>query len=335
MFNIPADMHFEIAYKWVIYLLPLPLLFFILLPPLRKRRSALLAPFFWRAADVSGRRPKRRAWITRKNLLAWIVLSAVWVCLLAAASSPRYVGKPGKKTKTVRSFLIATDISYSMATTDWIVDGRRTTRWNAVKSIMKSFVRDRKSDQVGLVMFGTNAYLQSPFTTDLETVSWLMDQTEVGMAGQMTSIGDAIAYGIKVFKEDTIKQKVMLLLTDGIDAGNDILPLDAAQAARRDSITIYTLGIGQARGSGGYDLDEKTLKNIASATGGIYFNAMNEGQLKRVYTTLDKLQPIKYDEDTYKPVVLLYMYPLAAAIGLALVYQLLNGIFHLFRRRAI
>ncbi len=197
---------------------------------------------------------------------------------------------------------------------------------------MKDFVRDRKSDQIGLVMFGTNAYLQSPFTKDLETVDWLMDQTEVGMAGQMTSIGSAIAYAIKVFKQDTIKQKVMLLLTDGIDSGQDILPLDAAQAAKRDSITIYTLGIGQAKGSGGYDLDEKTLKDIANTTGGRYFNAMNQNQLKNVYAILDKMHPIVYDGESYRPVVLLYYYPLGAAILLALAAQLINGTINLFRK---
>jgi len=123
-----------------------------------------------------------------------------------------------------------------------------------------------------------------------------------------------------------------MLLTDGIDSGQDILPLDASQAAKRDSIVIYTIGIGQAKGSGGYDLDEKTLKDIARTTGGQYFNAMNEGQLKKVYATLDKLQPVVYDEETYKPVVLLYYYPLAVAVLLALAFQFLNGTISLFRR---
>ncbi len=325
-------MQFEIACKWVFWLAPLPLVVYALLPALRKKRSALIIPSFQKTAALSNHRAKRRAWVSRRNLFSWIALTLVWLCLLAAASSPRFVGKPAKKTKTVRSFLIVTDISFSMATTDWVVGGRRLSRWGAIKSIMKGFIADRKSDQIGLVMFGTNAYLQSPFTTDLETVGWLMDQTEVGMAGQMTSIGNAIAYSIKIFKEDTIKQKVMLLLTDGIDSGQDILPLDGAQAAKRDSIVIYTLGIGQAKGSGGYDLDEKTLKDIARTTGGSYFNAMNAGQLKNVYATLDKMQPIVYDEETYKPVVLLYKYPLAAAVLLTLIFQFLNSMIGLFRR---
>lgn len=325
-------MHFEIAYKWVFLLLPLPLLVYLLLPPLHKKRMGLLVPFLTSAAMLVHQKTHKRSWVSPRHLLAWLTLLLCWACLLAAAASPRYVGKPQKKVKTVRSFMIAADISFSMAENDWVIDGKRLSRWDAVKSIMKGFVQNRKSDQMGLVMFASNAYLQAPLTRDLPTIAWLMDETEVGMAGQMTSIGTAIAYCVKIYKEDTVKQKNILLLTDGVDAGTDILPLDAAQAARKDSIVIYTLGIGKAKGSGGYDLDEKTLREIAGATNGRYFNAMNEGQLKEVYATLDKLQPVEYEEETYKPVTLLYYYPLAAAVLVVLVFLLLSGIVNTIAR---
>ena len=325
-------MHFEIEYKWVFLLLPVPLLAYWFLPALKKRRAGLISPFFYRASEVSGQKPKKNAWISPRNIFSWISLLICWLCLLAALSMPRYVGQPGKRVKTVRSFLIAADISFSMATTDWIMDGKRVTRWDAMKSIMQDFIKNRKSDQMGLVMFGTHAYLQAPLTTDLDAISWLLDQTEVGMAGQMTSIGDAIAFSIKVFKQDTIKQRIMLLLTDGIDAGREIQPLDAAQAARKDSIIIYTLGIGKAHGSGGYNLDEKTLKDIANVTEGKYFNAMDEGQLKEVYKELDKLHPVEYEEEVNKPVQLLYMYPLAVALILGLLFHSVSGVISLLRR---
>jgi Ca-activated chloride channel homolog len=327
-----SGMHFEMADKWIFWLLPLPILVNLFVPALKKRRTALIAPFFDRAAEASGQRPKTKSWVTKRNIFGWFGLVACWICLLAAASSPRYVGLPGKKIKTVRSFLIAADISFSMAQTDWVLSGQRASRWDAVKSIMKDFVKNRKSDQIGLVLFGTHAYLQAPLTTDLDAITWLLDQSEVGMAGQMTSIGEAIALSVSVFRQDTIKQKVMLLLTDGIDGGQGVQPLDAAEAAKRDSITIYTLGIGQAHGSGGYDLDEKTLKSIARVTGGEYFNAMNEGQLQEVYKALDKMQPVEYEEESYKPIQLLYMYPLALAIGLGLLFHLISGLVNLLRK---
>jgi len=325
-------MHFEIAYKWVFFLAPLPLLVYALLPALRKRRMALITPSFTRAAELSDQKPTHSAWITRRNFFGWLTLALCWLSLLAAASSPRFVGEPEKKTKLARSFLIAADISFSMAERDWVVDGKRMSRWEAVRGIMKDFVKERKSDQMGLVMFATHAYLQSPLTSDLETINWLLDETEVGMAGQMTSIGEAIGFSIKVFRDDTLKQKVLLLLTDGVDSGNDIAPLDAAQAARKDSIIIYTLGIGKARGSGGYNIDEKGLTELASITGGKYFNAMNEGQLKNVYAELNKLEPIKFEDEQYKPVELLYYYPLLAAVGFGLLFHFINGVVHLFRK---
>jgi Ca-activated chloride channel family protein len=298
---------------------------------LKKRRSALMVPFFPRAASVSGQKPGKRSWVARRNAVGWLSLILCWICLVAAASSPQYVGQPGKKIRTVRSFLVVADISFSMAQTDWMLDGRRCSRWDAVRTILEDFVRDRKSDQLGLVLFATHAYLQAPLTTDLDAIVWLLDQTEVGMAGQMTSIGEAIAFGADVLKRDTLKQKIMLLLTDGIDGGKSINPMDAAAFAAKDSITLFTLGIGKAHGVGGYDLDEKTLKGIAGATGGRYFNAMNEDELKQVYAQLDKIEPVKYEEESYKPVRLLYRYPLAIAIALGLVFHFINGIVTLFR----
>lgn len=327
-------MHFEIAHKWVIFLLPLPVLCYALLPALRRRRIGLIIPSFARATTLSDQTPAKGAWITRRNVPGWLTLILCWLALLAAASSPRLVGQPEKKTKLVRSFLIAADISFSMAERDWVVDGRRMTRWEAVRGIMKDFIKERKSDQMGLVMFASHAYLQAPLTDDLTTISWLLDETEVGMAGQMTSLGEAIGFSIKVFRDDTVKQKVMLLLTDGVDSGTDIAPLDAAQAARKDSITIYTLGIGKAQGSGGYNIDEKGLTELASITGGKYFNAMNEGQLKAVYAELNRLQPVEFQDEQYKPVQLLYYYPLFAALVLGLLFHLINGVVHLFRPAA-
>ncbi|HEY9258916.1 VWA domain-containing protein [Chitinophaga sp.] len=325
-------MDFEIAHKWVAFLLPLPLLVYWLLPPLRRRRAALIAPFFQRAAQVAGVRPRKNAWVTRKNIFMYGVLILCWICMLAAASSPRFVSKPGKRPKTVRSFLIAADISFSMAQTDWVVNGRRMSRWDAVISLMKDFIAKRKSDQMGLVVFGSNAYIQAPLTTDLPMINWLLDQTEVGMAGQMTNIGDAIAYSVKILKEDTLQQKVMLLITDGVDTGVDLLPLDAAKMAGKDSITIYTMGIGKASGNGGYDLDEPTLKAIAATTGGRYFNAMNEKDLSGVYKALDELAPVVYQEESFEPVTLLYYYPLAAGVILALVFQLISGSWRFTRK---
>jgi Ca-activated chloride channel family protein len=217
-----------------------------------------------------------------------------------------------------------------MAQNDWVLDDKRVSRWEAVKDIMKDFVVRRKSDRLGLVFFASNAYVQAPFTNDLETVQTMLDEADVGMAGQATNIGKAIVKGMDMFERDTIPNKVMLLLTDGVDSGQEILPLDAANLAKKDSTVIYTIGIGTP-GSSGSDLDERTLEEIAEMTEGSYFRAADADALEKVYAELDALEPIEYEEESYVPRTLLYYYPLAAALALGTLAIVINLILLIFK----
>ncbi|WP_066220875.1 vWA domain-containing protein [Formosa haliotis] len=310
---MPDNFHFE--YPWVILLLPLPLLVYWLLPAIKNRSSALRYPYFNRAATVSDQKPKKASQVKKRSWFAWLVMYSIWGLLVVALASPELVGKPEKKIKTARNFLIAADISFSMANTDWYIDDKRTTRWSAVKHIMKDFVKERKSDRLGLLFFASNAYIQAPFTSDLKTVSTMLDEADVGMAGQMTNIGKAIVKGMDMFKRDTIPHKVMLILTDGVDSGMEILPLDAANLAKKDSTVIYTIGIGDPT-SKDSDLDERTLKDIAEMTNGKYFRAIDTEALQNIYKELDTLEPIEYEEESFTPKTLLYYIPLGIALAL-------------------
>ncbi len=314
--------NFEIANIWVFWLLPLPLLVYWLLPPLMMKSASLSIPNFKKAQEYTGQHPRSSALVKRRNIFAWIGLILIWVLLLVALSSPQLVGKPEMKVKTSRNFLIVADISFSMAQSDWMIEGKKATRWEAVKKVMHDFIARREGDRMGLIFFGSSAYIQAPFTPDLETVDNMLEEADVGMAGQMTNIGKAIVKGIEMFDQDTIKTKVMLVLTDGVDAGTDILPLDAAELVEKDSILVYTIGIGDPNGSGS-DLDEKTLEEIAEMTGAQYFRAMDADRLEEIYEELDKLEPIEYEEEEYKPTTLLYYYPLGGAIVLALILSLI------------
>ena len=320
--------NFELAYQWVLFLLPLPFLIIWLLPPLRFKSAALLVPNLKRAELISGVKSKKSALVKRRNYFVLFSLFIIWVLLLVTLSSPRLVGEPELKIKTSRNFLIVADISFSMANNDWFIEGKRATRWEAVKSVMHEFISKRTGDRMGLIFFGSSAYIQAPFTSDLSTVDQLLDEADVGMAGQMTNIGKAIVKGIEMFDQDTIKTKVMLVLTDGVDSGTEILPLDAADLASKDSIHVYTLGIGNPENSGS-DLDEKTLREIAELTEASYFRAIDTDNLEKVYTELDKLEPIEFEEESFTPVTLLYIYPLLAAIGFALILSLILGLISL------
>jgi Ca-activated chloride channel family protein len=307
---------FEIAYPWVFWLAPLPMLVYWILPSLKLKRSALIYPNIQLVAERSNTELKKSAWVSKRNIMQWLILWLIWGCGLAALSSPQLVGEPEMKIKTARSLVIAADISFSMAARDWEIDGERKTRWEAVRSLLEEFIETRAGDRLALIFFGSNAYLQAPLTTDLEIVKGLLSETDVGMAGQMTSIGAAIGFGVQLFKKDTLKQKVMLLLTDGVDAGQGVAPLDAASLAKSDSIKIYTLGIGDPSLPGA-DLDENALKKIAAVTGGEYFLAIDSDQMEAAYEALNALEPIEFEEENYKPVTRLFYYPLLVALALS------------------
>ena len=315
--------NFEIANLWVIWLLPLPLLVYWILPALRFSSSALLFPGLQNVEKASGEKARKAALVKRRNIISWIGLVVIWILVISTISSPQLVGEPEIKVKTSRNFLIVADISFSMAQKDWTIDGNRVTRWAAVKDVMHDFIEKREGDRMGLIFFGSSAYVQVPFTPDLVTVDMLLEEADVGMAGQMTNIGKAIVKGIEMFDNDSISTKVMLVLTDGVDSGTEILPLDAADLAKNDSIRIYTIGIGDPSVASS-DLDEKTLEEIADLTDAKYFRAIDIDKLQEIYAELDKLEPIEYEEENYKPTTLLYYYPLSLAI---LVTLLLSFIF--------
>ncbi|OBQ52238.1 VWA domain-containing protein [Tamlana sp. s12] len=326
---MPDNFHF--AYPYMAVLAILPFLVYWLLPSIKNRSTALIYPYFKSSAKVSKQKPKRASYVKKRSWVASFLMYVIWLLLIVAMASPELVGKPEKKIKTSRNFLILADLSFSMANTDWFIDQKRVTRWAAVKNIMQDFIVKRESDKMGLIFFASNAYIQAPFTTDLETVKTMLDEADVGMAGQMTNIGKAIVKGMDMFERDTISNKVMLLLTDGVDSGMDILPLDAANMAKKDSTIIYTIGIGDP-GDSNSDLDERTLTEISELTQGKYFRAKDAAELEKIYAELDKLEPVEYEEESFTPKTLLYYYPLGIALILGFALVFINNLVVIFKR---
>ena len=149
------------------------------------------------------------------------------------------------------------------------------------------------------------------------------------MPGERTAIGNAISLGVRLFEADSVERKVMILLTDGVDSGSEVNPIQAARAAAIDSVVIYTIGIGDP-GAKIFEVDEPMMRQISKDTKGQYFLAMDEQQLEAVYNTLDELEPIEYEEESYRPATLLYYYPLIALIIIGLLNQLVFGLINIF-----
>ena len=323
--------NFQFAYPYIAFIALLPFLVYWLLPAIKQRSSSLAFPYFDSVSKISKQKPKKASFIKTRSRFTLLIKYIIWLLIVIALASPELVGKPERKIKTSRNFLIVADLSFSMANKDWKIDDQPVTRWEAVKNIMQDFVVKRKSDRMGLVFFASNAYIQAPFTTDLNTIGTMLDEADVGMAGQMTNIGKAIIKGMDLFERDSIQNKVILLLTDGVDSGTDILPLDAANIAKKDATVIYTVGIGDP-GSSSSDLDERTLTEIAELTGGKYFRAKDTEALENIYIELEKLEPVEYEEESFIPKTLLYFYPLGAALGLGLLMVFFNNSWLLIKR---
>jgi Ca-activated chloride channel family protein len=186
---------------------------------------------------------------------------------------------------------------------------------------------------VGLVLFGSQAYLQTPLTFDTETTAILLEESEIGLAGRETAIGDAIGLSVKRLREDAATDRVLVLLTDGANTSGEVEPLQAAEFAAREGLTIYTVGVGADEMmvqdffgtrvvNPSADLDEDTLRTIADRTGGRYFRARDARGLEQIYEILDELEPVESDVEIIRPVEELFFWPLSAAWVLALLTAL-------------
>lgn len=257
-----------------------------------------------------------------------LVAALIWVLLTSAAARPQWVGEPQAFPVSGRDLLLAVDLSGSMDTRDMIIDNQPVNRLRVVKQVAGEFIQRRRGDRVGLILFGSRAYLQTPLTFDITTTATLLDESEIGLAGRETAIGDAIGLAVKRLREDTTAQRVLIVLTDGANTAGEMEPLQAAQFAAREEMTIYTIGVGADEmmiqdvfGSRvvnpSADLDEDTLRAIAELTGGRYFRARDTAELEEIYIQLDELEPVESDQKVVRPVSEWFYWPLAAAFMLA------------------
>lgn len=319
------------AWIWMFVLLPLPLLMRRLLPRAGNGDGqALKVPFFESVSSLSvSRRPSFAVGLKARRILG----ASVWLLLVCAAARPQWTGEALKVPSEGRNLMLVLDISGSMREGDFELNGRPVTRWDAVRSVADAFVKKREGDRVGVVLFGERAYVYVPLTFDLKTVSTLLNEAEVGMAGTQTAIGDALGLALKATEEVPAQSRVIVLLSDGEANAGTFRPLDAARLAEKAGVKIYTIGAGSDsvafQGMFGSvklprdaEIDERTLKSIAAMTGGEYFRAKDTLQLERIYDKIDALEPVKNDDVFVRPVKELFYYPLALAFGLSVLAAL-------------
>lgn len=321
-------MTFQLAWPWMLAALPLPLLAMLLPAATQARTPALRFPMHGALqATLRGGRGKR----ARPRLRLGLAVLA-WVLLVAAAARPQMMGEPVHMPVTGRNIMLAVDLSGSMQTPDMRSAMQVVSRLAAVKEVAGDFITRRVGDRLGLILFGDQAYVQAPLTLDRSTVHTLLDEAQIGLAGQQTAIGDAIGLAIKRLRAEPDGNRVLILLTDGASNAGNVDPLKAAELAARDGVRIYTIGVGAdasvSQGPFGMlqmpagDLDEEALKAIAQKTGGRYFRASDVASLAQIYGMLDKIEPRSQDLQTWRPVQEFYGWPLAAALLLSAIIAL-------------
>ena len=326
----------EFTLPLIFIVLPLPWLVRRLVKPASRRQSALVVPFF---SDLPLEQSTSGV---ANNSRAPLMLSALaWLMLITAAAGPRWVGDPVKLPVTGRDTFLAVDLSASMEIEDLTLNGHQANRLEVIKDVVSKFIDGRKGDRVGLVLFGTQAYLQTPLTFDIETVRTLLNEATIGIAGERTAIGDAIGLSVRQLRKRPKDQRVMILLTDGANTAGNLSPEKAAELAAREGVTIYTIGVGAdemiqpglfgtnfgaRRVNPSADLDEDMLKKIADLTGGKYFRARSTDELKEVYRTIDKMEPVEQNKETFRPVRDLFFWPLGLFFVLAGLLALFSAI---------
>ena len=313
--------HFE--WPLLILALPLPLLIRWLLPAdMPEQQAALKVPFL--DDFVTGKTKS----VTQNHQWPLLLAMLAWLLLVLACMRPLWMGEPIEQAVSGRDLMLAIDLSQSMDVEDFIVENNRVDRLVATKNIATQFINRRAGDRLGLILFGTQAYLQTPLTFDRTTVNILLNESAIGLAGESTAIGDAIGLAVKRLRKQQVDSRVLVLLTDGANTAGEVTPLKAAELAAKNKLKIYTIGIGademivrsffgNRKVNPSQDLDEKTLKAIAEKTGGRYFRARNTQELDKIYQLLDALEPVEKDKQFFRPKTELYYWPLAAALLLA------------------
>jgi Ca-activated chloride channel family protein len=332
-------------FAWMFALLPLPPLVWWLVPAYRTSAPAVRMPFFHEMAQAAGERPARGGVRLRRNWLQRLLLPMFWVLIVTAAAKPVYVEAPITQEAPARDMMLAIDLSGSMATRDFVnTAGERMDRLSAVKRVVADFIAKRKTDRIGLVVFGDAAYPQAPLTLDHDSVQVLLNPMQIGMAGPRTAIGDAIGLTVKLMSpaqgqaqtqaqtQAQAREKVLILLTDGNDTSSAIPPERAAEIAKTHGLVIHTIGIGDPATTGEDKVDLDALARISNITGGRAFHALGDQQeLAAVYATLDRITPAKVKREIYRPQRDFFWIPLAAAMTIFALYHVLALVLAMLR----
>ena len=324
----------EFAWPWLLAALPLPLLIYALVPAAGRNASAALrVPWGDRVQRIAAAGDGA----VRVHGFRWLAFM-VWCLLCVAAARPQELGPAIAPPHVGRDLMLAVDLSASMGEEDMQLGGRMVDRLSAAKAVLSDFLDRRAGDRVGLIVFGERAFALTPLTLDRESVRDQLGDSVVGLAGRATAIGDAIGLATKRLQpkesaDASLKQHVLILLTDGVNTAGTLDPQKAAAIARDSGVRIHTVAFGGNGGMSvfgfqlpmsGDEVDEAGLQQIAALPGGRFFRARDTDDLAGIYAEIDKLEPVERQGRTVRPRIERYPLPLAAGLLLGLLALVLG-----------
>ncbi len=325
--RVKVAVMFEFAWPWMFLLLPLPWLVRYLLPAGSPTLSAIRIP------SLNGLSNTQQS--MRSKPWMWALLTLCWCLLIAASARPQWLGEPLPVRSEGREIMLAVDLSGSMEIADMQLNDRSVDRLTMVKAVLGDFITRREGDRLGLIFFADTAFLQTPMTYDRETVRQMLEESVLGLVGERTAIGDAIALAVKRFRSKDETNRVLVLLTDGQNTAGNLTPDQALELADAFDVRIYPIAVGaeevvvdsffgQRRVNPSRDLDVPLMQRIAETTGGRYFRARSTEELEQIYQLLDELEPIAGSPQQLRPRQALYFWPLSGALLLMVVIALFH-----------
>jgi Ca-activated chloride channel family protein len=335
------------AWSWMALLLIVPVSMWLLnhnrtytSTDTRERKVTLLHP---ELSNLRAAFQTERPATTLGTRVYYLLLALLWVGLTLALMRPQWLEPHTEERSEGYDLMLAVDASHSMEALDFTVAGSQVSRMQVVKGVMGRFIEGRQDDRVGLIIFGSRAFVLSPLTLDRQAVRHLLDNLVPRIAGDGTAMGDALGLGVKKLRERPPGSRVLVLIADGENTAGTIPPLMAAQLAAREGIRIYAIGVGSdqkdvpimengrliTRDDLGFD--EAVMQKIAETTDGSYFRATDTSALESIYRRIDELEKSKAESRTVMIPRPLYRWPL----GLALAALLALGLFPGARTRRI
>jgi len=317
----PLD-HIHFAHPWALFLLPLLPLLGILRGHRGKDAALQYSGLSLFGTLVRGRKVQPSGWLSALRYFALF-------CFLIALARPQRVDSSTQVEESGIDIMLAIDLSPSMEALDYHKDGQDLSRVEVVRETVGQFIKDRPNDRMGMVVFAGDAYLMSPLTLDHDWLLQNVDRLQVGLAGDATAIGSAIAACANRLRDQPGKTKIIVLLTDGSNNSGKITPFTAAEAAHALGIKIYTIGAGSADvakfpvkdafGRVTYttipvDIDEDALRKIAEIGNGKFFRAADYESIKHVYEAINQLETSKVAMKQFQHVQEYFMWALYPGI---------------------